>query len=184
MKILRVLLSVFIMFQGNYSFALSAYDFEFNTIYGKPMPLSKYKGKVLLVVNTASKCGYTPQFKDLQKLYKIYKDKGLVIIGVPSADFGNQEFSDSGKIFNFATDNYSVSFPLTELNHVSTIKAHPFYKWAYGYLGNKAIPKWNFHKLLINRQGKLVGAFKTQTSPMSKQIISTIETEINKKDNI
>jgi glutathione peroxidase len=180
-KVLRSVFIIMITIVTNQSFALTAYDFNFKSIDGQPMPLSQYKGKVLLVVNTASKCGFTPQLKGLQQLYKQYKDQGLVIIGVPSKDFGGQEFSSAFEITSFASKNYAISFPLTELNHVSTIKAHPFYKWAYGHLGDRAIPKWNFHKLLINRNGELIAAYKSQITPTAKQIVNSLETAINTK---
>mgnify|MGYP000527770058 CR=1 FL=1 len=158
--------------------ALTAYDFELTSIDGQALPLEQYRGKVLLIVNTASKCGYTPQFKALQQLNMHYKDQGLVIIGIPSKDFGDQEFSEPKVISNFASDNYAVSFPLTTLSQVSGIRAIPIYKWAYSHLGDQAVPKWNFHKLLINRQGQLVTAFTTKTTPDSPEVITAIESAL------
>lgn len=148
---LKTLLTLALLILTTTVKALTAYDFELTSIDGQVLPLSQYRGKVLLIVNTASKCGYTPQFKALQQLNMDYKDQGLIIIGIPSKDFGGQEFSEPTKISSFAKDNYAVSFPLTTLSQVIGVGAIPIYKWAYSHLGDKAIPKWNFHKLLINR---------------------------------
>src|SRR5580698_6933489 len=122
----------------------TAYDFSFETLDGKPMPLSQYKGKVLLVVNTASKCGFTPQYKGLEALYNKYKDRGLVIIGVPSNDFGGQEPGNATEIKNFCQLNYGVTFPMTSKQVVSGDDANSFYKWVYSVLGFGSAPKWNF----------------------------------------
>lgn len=157
----------------------SAYQFNFKSLYGDPIPLSQYKGKVVLVVNTTSKCGYTPQYKELQQLYQQYKDDGLVVIGVPSPDFGNQEFTQPKQVLSFTQDNYSVSFPLTAITHVKGKKAHPFYLWAVAQLGAQAEPKWNFHKLLINKQGNLVQAFPSADEPLSKPVLQSIQRELN-----
>lgn len=179
MKLLKTVMTLALLIVMTTAKALTAYDFDLTSIDGQPLPLSQYRGKVIMIVNTASKCGFTPQFKALQKLNGQYKDQGLVIIGIPSKDFGDQEFSKSTEISSFASDNYAVTFPLTELSHVSGNKAHPIYKWAYSHLGSKAIPKWNFHKLLINRRGELITAFKTQISPDSPEVITAVEKAID-----
>lgn len=154
----------------------TAYDFSFKALTdNKPMPLAQFKGKVILIVNTASHCGFTPQFKALEKLYMTYKDKGLVIIGVPSNDFGGQEPGNSREIADFCTINYGVSFPMTAKEVVSGDKAHPFYVWAKKTLGFGTAPKWNFHKYLINRQGKLIDYFYSTTSPDSRRITDAIQ---------
>jgi glutathione peroxidase len=156
--------------------ALTAYDFSFHTLVGhKPLPLSSFKGKVLLVVNTASKCGFTPQYAGLEKPYETYKDKGLVILGVPSDDFGHQEPGSSEDIANFCKLNYGVSFPMTSKEIVSGKNAHPFYKWAKGQLGFGTAPKWNFHKYLINRKGELINYYYSTTSPEAPRLIKAIE---------
>ncbi|MCC5792886.1 MAG: glutathione peroxidase [Legionellaceae bacterium] len=158
----------------------SVYDYHFTSLYGKKMPLSDYQGKVILLVNTASKCGFTPQYKNLQALYQRYQEQGLVVIAVPSGDFGDQEFSDSLAIENFTQAHYAIRFPITERNHVKGTSAHPFYQWAKKELGYQAVPKWNFHKLLVDRQGKLVAAFNSLQDPLSDAVVERIEVELQK----
>lgn len=155
----------------------TAYNFSFTQISGQgPLNLSQFKGKVLLIVNTASKCGFTPQYKALEKLYETYKDRGLVIIGVPSNDFANQEPGSNQDIAHFCQINYGVTFPMTSKEIVTGAKAHPFYQWARSILGWSAAPKWNFHKYLINRQGQLVDYFSSITAPDSPRVKQAIET--------
>lgn len=154
----------------------SAYSFSFQTLTThEPLPLAAYKGKVMLVVNTASKCGFTPQYKSLEALYNKYKDRGLVIIGVPSNDFGGQEPGSATEIADFCRLNYGVSFPMTAKEIVSGKKAHPFFLWARKELGFLSAPKWNFHKFLISRQGKLIQFYYSTTAPDSKKLIKAIE---------
>lgn len=153
-----------------------AYDFTFLSLGSKQgLPLSDFKGKVILVVNTASRCGFTPQYASLEKLYQTYKDKGLVILGVPSNDFGKQEPGNSEDISQFCQINYGVSFPMTEKEYVSGTAAHPFYLWAKKELGFGSGPKWNFHKYLINRQGELINYFYSTTSPEAPRLVRAIE---------
>lgn len=159
----------------------TAYDFSFETLDGNPLPLSKFKGKVLLVVNTASQCGFTPQYKGLEELYKKYEAKGLVIIGVPSNDFGEQEPGSSAEIKKFCALNYGVTFPMTTKQVVSGDEANPFYKWTYSVLGFGSAPKWNFHKYLIDTNGKVVDYFASTTAPDSPKLVSAIETLLPKK---
>ena len=158
----------------------TAYDFAFETLDGKPLPLSQFKGKVLLVVNTASKCGFTPQYKGLEALYNEYKDRGLVVIGVPSNDFGAQEPGSASEIKQFCQLNYGVTFPMTSKQIVSGDDAHPFYKWAYGVLGFGSAPKWNFHKILIDRDGHAVDYFASTTAPDSEKFKDAIEKLLSK----
>jgi glutathione peroxidase len=154
----------------------SAYDFSFHTLVGhNPLPLASYKGKVLLIVNTASKCGFTPQYAKLEKLYETYKDSGLVILGVPSNDFGSQEPGTSEDIASFCQLNYGVSFPMTAKEVVSGKNAHPFYLWAKQKLGFGTAPKWNFHKYVINRHGQLVDYFNSTTSPDAPRVVKAIK---------
>ena len=154
----------------------TAYDFSFNTLEeNKPLFLSDFKGKVILIVNTASKCWFTSQYEDLEKLYQDYKNKGLIIIGVPSNDFGNQELANSELIANFCKLNYHVTFPMTSKEKISGKDAHAFYLWAKKILAFGTTPKWNFHKYLINRQGKIIDYFHSLTSPKSKRFIKAIE---------
>lgn len=160
----------------------SAYDFSFKTLAkDTPMPLKAYEGKVLLIVNTASQCGFTPQYEALEKLYNNYKDQGLVIIGVPSNDFGGQEPGTDQEIANFCKLNYGVTFPMASKEVVSGDNAHPFYIWARKKLGFGTAPKWNFHKYLINRHGDLVDYFNSTTSPDNERIEKTIERTLDSK---
>ncbi|HEY9080767.1 glutathione peroxidase [Magnetovibrio sp.] len=154
----------------------SAFDFSFTAIEGEPLPLSQYKGKAVLVVNTASLCGFTPQYEGLQALWDNYRDRGLVVLGVPSNDFGGQEPGTSGEIKDFCATNYQVTFPLAEKEVVSGASAHPFYKWAREELGVLAAPKWNFHKYLVSPDGRLVDWFSTTTKPGSDKVIKAVET--------
>ncbi len=155
----------------------SAYDFSFKTLVGgKPLPLSQFKGNVLLIVNTASKCGFTKQYEGLEQLYQHYHASGLVILGVPSNDFGSQEPGTDTEIAEFCRLNYGVSFPMAAKEVVSGQKAHPFYAWAKKTLGFGTAPKWNFHKYLIDRNGKLVDYFNSTTSPNAGRVHEAIET--------
>jgi len=161
-----------------------AYAFSFHTLVGhKPLPLSTFKGKVLLIVNTASKCGFTPQFKQLEALYEQYKDKGLVILGVPSNDFGKQDPGSDQEIASFCQINYGVSFPMAAKEVVSGKNAHPFYLWAREKLGFGSAPKWNFHKYLINRDGELVTYFYSTTSPEAPRLVKAVEAALNEKSS-
>ena len=148
---------------------------EFNSIDGDPMSLDAYSGQVVLVVNTASKCGYTPQFDGLQSLWTTYKDAGLVVVGVPSGDFANQEFEEEAEVARFCRINYGVDFPLTEKNHVIGEDAHPFFGFAEEHLGESATPRWNFHKILIGRDGMPLRAFPSAVAPEDEELISAVE---------
>lgn len=160
----------------------NAYAYSFNVLNSQEqLPLASFKGKVLLVVNTASKCGFTSQYAGLEKLYEQYKDKGLVILGVPSNDFGSQEPGTDQEIANFCQVNYGVSFPMTTKEVVSGKNAHPFYLWAYKKLGFGSAPKWNFHKYLINRKGELINYFYSTTSPKSGRLTKAIEKALDEK---
>ncbi len=154
----------------------TAYDFSFTSLdENRKISLGDFKGKVIVIVNTASKCGFTSQYGDLEKIYEKYKDKGLVIIGVPSNDFGNQEPGRNDEIATFCQLNYGVTFPMTRKEKVSGDNAHPFYIWAKDILGFVAAPQWNFHKYLIHRNGKLVDYFYSATSIQSDRFKTAIE---------
>jgi len=160
----------------------NVYDLSFTTLMGEePMPLSAYEGKVVLVVNTASKCGFTPQFKGLQELYDKYKGQGLVILGVPSNDFGGQEPGTDEQISQFCKLNYGVTFPMASKQVVTGDKAHPFYKRAYAVFGFGSAPKWNFYKYLVSRDGKLVEYFSSKAAPDSEALVKAIEQELSKE---
>ena len=156
----------------------SAHDFSFNGLNGKPLEMAAFKGKTVLLVNTASKCGYTPQYKGLQALWKDYEDKGLVVIGVPSGDFRDQEYDDNEKIAQFCEINYGVTFPLAEKNHVVGDEAHAIYKWLKASLGEESAPQWNFHKYLISADGTPVTWFATKVKPQDDVVIAAIEAQI------
>ncbi len=153
----------------------SAHDFSFKTIDGDELPLSNYKGKVILVVNTASLCGFTSQFGGLQDLWDRYRDRGLIVLGVPSDDFGGQELDSAAEVKSFCTINYNVNFPLTEIVKVKGPSAHPYYKWVADTYGGLALPRWNFHKHLINPDGVLIDWFVSTTAPNSKRVSKAIE---------
>ncbi len=155
--------------------AMNAYDIEFTSIDSAPMPLDAWRGKVLLVVNTASMCGYTGQYEGLQSMWSEYKDRGLVVIGVPSNDFGGQEPGTEEEVKTFCKTNYGVTFPLTDKTGVKGPSAHPFYALASDALGEAAQPKWNFHKVLIDRMGKPVKAFPSAVKPQDADLVSAIE---------
>jgi glutathione peroxidase len=135
--------------------AKNAHGFAFATIDGAPLPLAKFQGKAVLVVNTASECGYTPQYKDLEALWRLYRDRGLVVLAVPCNDFGAQEPGSEQEIKSFCEVNYGVDFPLAAKVHVTGAEAHPFYKWAAEVAGEAASPRWNFHKYLVAPDGEL-----------------------------
>ncbi len=152
----------------------SAYDFTMTAIDGTPMPLSQWKGRVLLVVNTASFCGFTPQYEALEKLSETYKDKGLIVLGVPSGDFAGQEYDDNGKIKKFCESKFGIKFPLAEKASVIGPNATPFYKWASAAMGDAAVPKWNFHKILIGRDGRPIAAFPSKVTPDSPLLAAAV----------
>lgn len=153
----------------------SAYDYTFQSIDGQELPLKSFAGKAILVVNTASQCGFTPQYKGLEALWTEYRDKGLVVLGVPSNDFGGQEPGSAAEIKDFCETMFQVDFPLTAKEVVKGDAAHPFYKWARAELGAMAAPKWNFHKYLIDSDGKLVDWFSTVTDPTDAKVKAAVE---------
>ena len=153
---------------------MSVYDFKFTKIDGGNLPLSEFKGKTLLIVNTASRCGFTKQYEGLQDLYAAYKDKGLVVLGVPANDFLGQEPGSNEEIKTFCETTFGITFPMTEKVHVKGGDAHPFYLWA-SKQENGGTPGWNFHKFLISPDGKLVASFDSKTAPDDAVFKKTIE---------
>lgn len=153
----------------------SAHDFAFNAIDGQPLPLTTFKDKVVLVVNTASKCGLTPQYDGLEKLYSTYKDKGLVVLGVPCNQFMGQEPGTDEEIQTFCSTTFGIDFPMTSKVDVKDADAHPFYKWAETELGEPAVPVWNFHKILIGKNGEAIQAFGPRTEPQDAGLTAAIE---------
>jgi glutathione peroxidase len=155
-----------------------AFAFSFTSIEGDPLPLTAFAGKTLLVGNTASFCGFTRQYVELHDLWQRYRDRGLVVLGVPSNDFRGQEPRTEGEIKQFCEVNFSIDFPLTSKQHVKGDAAHPFYKWAGQRLGVAAQPRWNFHKYLVSPDGRLVGWFATATSPTSEKVLEAVEAHL------
>ena len=166
-----------ILEKASANYSKLVYDFEFNGIDGNKIELSNFKNKVLVVVNVASRCGYTPQYEDLQLLWSNYKNKNLIVIGVPTNNF-KQEPGNNREIKDFCETNFGINFPLTEKTNVIGKEAHPFYKWAKKNHGIAAIPKWNFHKIVIGKNGKVVDTFASFTKPTSGKFLNLIEKEI------
>tara|TARA_Y100000590_G_scaffold447575_1_gene582994 strand:- start:2574 stop:3125 length:552 start_codon:yes stop_codon:yes gene_type:complete len=152
-----------------------AYDFNFKDLDGSNLSLSEYKGKVIIVVNVASQCGFTSQYEDMQKVWDKYQSKGIVMLGVPSNDFGKQEPGSNEDIKNFCEAKFGISFPMTEKVSVKGSEAHPFYIWAKENHGKSAVPKWNFHKIIIDKNGKIAETFTSITNPSSKKFIKALE---------
>jgi len=151
------------------------FELNIKSINGESIDLKQFKGKTVLLVNVASKCGFTKQYTDLQKLYELFKDKGFVIIGVPSNQFGGQEPGSNKEIKDFCETNFNISFPMTEKVDVKGDSANELYSWAKMNYGKSAIPKWNFHKILINKEGKVQNTYNSFIEPLSKKIIKEIE---------
>ena len=159
---------------GSKTYAEIAYNFKFNGIDGNQINLADYQNKVLVVVNVASRCGFTPQYSDLQKVWEDYKDKNVIIIGVPTNNF-KQEPGSNKEIKDFCETNFNINFPMTEKIDVIGKNAHPFFKWARENYGNGAIPKWNFHKIIVGKDGKVANTFSSITRPSSEKFRKAIE---------
>ena len=150
------------------------HDFSIESISGESISLSEYKNKVVLLVNTASQCGFTPQYAGLQKIYDKYKDDGFVVLGVPSNDF-NQELSSDDDVKKFCEIRYGVNFPLTSIQKIKGESAHPLYKWISGNTSVIGQPRWNFHKFLIGKEGQIINWFSSMTSPTSEGLLKQVE---------
>ncbi len=153
----------------------NAHDFSFTSIEGKPLPLKDYAGKPVLLVNTASACGLTPQYKGLQALWEARKDDGLIVLGAPCNDFGAQEPGAESEVRTFCETRYGVTFPLTSKIAVIGAEAHPLYKWIGGQTGEDGLPKWNFHKYLIGKDGALKAVFGSRTEPGAAEVKDAID---------
>ena len=151
---------------------INAHQFEFISIDGDMLPLTSFSGKALLIVNTASRCGFTSQYEGLQNLWEKYRDQGLVVLGVPSNDFLGQEPGTESEIKNFCTVKFNVDFPMTSKVHVKGKDAHPFYAWIKSESGS---PRWNFHKYLLDREGKFVAAYSSATDPLASKVVKAVE---------
>ena len=165
--------------KANGEYNKTFFDFNINDIYEEKLELSLFKGKTILLVNVASNCGFTKQYDGLQKLYESYKDEGLIVLGVPSNQFGGQEPGTNKEIKDFCKTNFNISFPITVKTDVKGKNAHEIYKWALENHGKSTVPKWNFHKILINNEGKVEETFLSFTNPLSKNIIRKIEIILN-----
>ena len=150
------------------------YDFSIESITGEIINFNDYKNKVILIVNTASYCGFTKQYDELQELWNLYKSRGLIVLGVPSNSF-NQEKSNNADVKEFCEVNFNINFPLSTITEVKGENAHEIFKWAKANYGKSAVPKWNFYKILINKDGKIEDTFASFTKPMSKKLIKIIE---------
>ena len=176
-KVTILVLTIFMFFFKNTvtaNYEKKFYDFSIESISGEIINFNDYKNKVILIVNTASYCGFTKQYNELQELWDLYKSKGLIVLGVPSNSF-NQEKDDNSDIKEFCEVNFNINFPLTTITEVKGRNAHELFKWAKENHGKSTIPKWNFHKILINKSGEVEDTFASFTKPMSKKIINKIE---------
>ena len=179
----KILILLFVMFsfftftKNLPAYEKLAYDFSFRSIEEGLIELKNYKGKTLVIVNVASRCGFTNQYEGLQKLWTTYKDKNLVVIGIPSNNF-KQEPGSNEDIIKFCKSTFGVDFPMAEKTDVVGENAHPFFKWAKKSYGTSAVPRWNFHKLIIDKNGKIVNSFTSLTKPYSKKFINFIEEQI------
>jgi glutathione peroxidase len=153
---------------------MTAHDFAFLDIDGAPLRLNAFAGKAVLVVNTASRCGYTGQLDGMQKLWSAYRDRGLVVLAVPSDDF-NQELSTEAEVKEFCEMNFGTDFPMTSITRIRGTARHPFYAWAEQALGGAGVPRWNFHKLLIGPDGRAITAFGTGVEPTAPKVIAAVE---------
>ena len=163
---------------GNAKYEKIFFDFNIKSIEGNEINLENFKNNVILLVNTASYCGFTKQYDGLQKIYEKYKDKGLIVMGVPSNSF-NQEKNEESEIKEFCEVNFNITFPMTSIYDVRGENAHPIYKWAKDNYGKSAVPKWNFHKIIINKDGKIEETFSSLTKPTSNKILNILDKLLN-----
>ena len=176
-KLILITITIFMFFLKNSSSANYEkifYDFNIESITGEIIDFNDYRSKVILIVNTASYCGFTKQYAELQELWDLYKSKGLIVLGIPSNSF-NQEKNNNSDVKEFCEVNFNINFPLTAITDVKGKNAHELFRWANENYGKSAIPKWNFHKILINKEGKVEDTFASFTKPLSKKIINKIE---------
>ena len=176
-KIVLIVITIFMFFLKNTASAnyeKKFYNFSVESITGETINFNDYKNKAVLIVNTASYCGFTKQYDELQELWDLYKSRGLIVIGVPSNSF-NQEKNSNNDVKEFCEVNFNINFPLTTITEVKGENAHELFKWAKDNHGKSAVPKWNFHKILINKEGKIEDTFASFTNPMSKKITKKLE---------
>jgi len=177
--IIIILSMVFFIKKTEANYEKIFFDLNIKTLEGKNFKLSEFKNKAVLVVNVASNCGFTKQYIDLQKLWDTYKEKGLIVLGIPSNQFGGQEPGTNDEIKKFCEVNFNITFPMSAKANVKGDSAHEIYLWAKSNYGKSAVPKWNFHKILINKEGKVQNTYSSLTSPTSKKITSEVEKILN-----
>lgn len=179
---MKIFLVTLIMIFNIFSNALAkydqlAYEFSFENIEGGFINLKDFENQVIIVVNVASRCGFTNQYEDMQNLWNNYKDKKVVILGIPSNNF-RQEPATNKEIKEFCDSNFGINFPMSKKTDVVGTNAHPFFKWAKKNHGNSAVPKWNFHKIIVGKNGKIIDTFSSITKPSSLKFTNLIEKEI------
>ena len=172
------ILMIFFKSPSNAEYKRVFFDFKINSVSGDIINLNDYRGKPVLIVNTASYCGFTKQYEDMQILWEKYRDKGLIVLGIPSNSF-NQEKKNNSDVKEFCEVNFNINFPITEITDVKGDNAHEIYKWAEENIGKSAVPKWNFYKILINKEGKIEDTYASLTNPNSKKITKKIESLLN-----
>ena len=160
---------------------MTAHEFSFTTIDGKPLPMTDFVGKAVLVVNTASECGFTPQYAGLQLLWEDFRDRGGVVLAVPSNDFGSQEPGTEAEIADFCRSRFQVDFPMTTKESVIGPDSHPLYRWIAETLGEDHAPKWNFHKYLIGPDGELAGVWPSAVTPNNAEIRRAFESQLTEQ---
>ena len=170
--------------KNNHGREITAHDFSFIDIYGENFPLARPSPKLLLIVNTASHCGFTGQYAGLEEIWQNYQSSGLLVIDVPSDNFAGQEFSDNDQIKAFCESKYQITFPLMAKTQVKGPQAHPFYLWAKAQkMGIISSPKWNFHKYLVDQNGQLIASLASTTKPNSRKLGKLIEANLPKSAN-
>jgi len=175
-KILYIIIIMFSFLKpGSANYERNFFDFNIKNINDEEFSLSIYKNKTILLVNVASNCGFTQQYSELQELFEKYNSRNFVVLGVPSNQFGGQEPGTNDEIKDFCETNFNISFPMTSKYNVKGNDAHPIYLWAKENFGKSAVPKWNFHKILINKNGKIEDTFSSFTKPLSKKLTDKLE---------
>ena len=176
---LSLIIMTFFFSKASANYEKLAYEFSFNDLDGSTLSLREFKEKVIVIINVASQCGFTKQYADMQTIWEKYEKKGIIVLGIPSNDFGNQEPGNNKEIKNFCEAKFGITFPMTEKVSVKGSSAHPFYIWAEKNHGKSAVPKWNFHKIIIGKDGKIFDTFTSITKPSSKKFIKAIEKALN-----
>ena len=172
---LSLIIMTFFFSKASANYEKLAYEFSFNDLDGSTLSLREFKEKVIVIINVASQCGFTKQYADMQTIWEKYEKKGIIVLGIPSNDFGNQEPGNNKEIKNFCEAKFGITFPMTEKVSVKGRSAHPFYIWAEKNHGKSAVPKWNFHKIIIGKDGKIAETFSSITNPSSKKFTKVLD---------